>query len=47
MEGWASGQVSEDTDFKNALMNAAAIRECQVLTELAAFNELDLEGIEI
>ena len=43
MEGWASGHLSEDTEFKNAMMNSAAIRESQVLAELQALDQLDLE----
>ena len=46
MQAWAAGQVSEDTEFKQAVMNGAAIRECQVLEELADFSNLDLEEIE-
>ena len=46
MEAWANGQLSRDTSHTDALMNAAAIRESQVLVELAALNELGLEEME-
>lgn len=46
MEAWASGHVSEDTEFKQAVMNAAAIRESQVLEEIADLSNLDLEEVQ-
>jgi hypothetical protein len=46
MEAWAAGQLSRDTGHTDTIMNAAAIRESQVLAELAALSELDLEEIE-
>jgi hypothetical protein len=38
MEIWAAGGFSDDTEFKTAVKEAAAIRHCQVLQTL-----LDLE----
>jgi len=38
MEMWAAGVFSDDTEFKTAVKEAAAIRHCQVLNTL-----LDLE----
>ena len=34
MNQWASGALTAETEFKTATLNAAALRECQVLEEL-------------
>ena len=45
-ETWASGGTLGDTEFKNACLQAAATRECQVLAALLEFDEKDLVDTE-
>ena len=46
MEAWAMGNLSRDSSHTDTMMNAAAIRETQVLLELANLSELGLEEME-
>ena len=46
MEAWAQGNLAQDSEFKDSVMMAAAMRECQVLAQLHSFDEEDLFGGE-
>lgn len=43
MELWASGAFSDDTEFKTAVKEAAAIRHCQVLDTLLQLDPEDFD----
>ena len=44
MEMWASGAFSDDTEFKTAVKEAAAIRHCQVLQSLLNLEPEDFDS---
>ena len=46
MEAWAQGNLSEDSEFRDSVMMAAALRECQVLWELYSLDEESLFEVE-
>ena len=46
MEIWAAGGFSDDTEFKTAVKEAAAIRHCQVLQTLLDLTPKDFDPNE-
>lgn len=44
---WSRGGFQGDTEFKNACLQAAGVRECQVLSDLLSLTVQDLvDGME-